>query len=341
MLAGGLGSRFWPVSTPDRPKQLLPLTSDRPLVADTVERALSLVAPDRLRVLASGPLTERIREVVPSLGEESSLVEPQARGTCPVLAWAAWEIERRDPDAVMVSLHSDHLIRPLAQFGDTVRAAVQVARSEELLVTVGAVPSRVETGYGHIQPGTPLQAPGDANAFRVEAFHEKPDAEAAALYNQQGFFWNTGIFVWKASVFLDEVRLHTPEVAEHLPLLEDGPGAFFDHVPVRLAAAMKNSTRTSFFPRNWLRLTFLSIVLGSVKSGALSPTSRAEATLAPASRTASSGPNSKRLVWCFDNLLICVSPLMQGQCPHDLRRGAFRLRPTWLTSFPQCIAPSR
>jgi mannose-1-phosphate guanylyltransferase len=205
-----------------------------------------MVPDERLRILAGEHLVGPFRSVLPELAETSYLVEPQARGTCPVLAWAAWEVSRLDPEAVLVSLHSDHLIRPLSAFQDTVRAAAHLARQDDLLLTVGVVPDRVETGFGHIQPGTPLHAQGDRVAFRVGAFHEKPDAETARRYVDEGFLWNSGIFVWKASVFLDEVRRHAPEVAALLPLLEsEGAAAFFDAVPVCVVdrAVMERSDR--------------------------------------------------------------------------------------------------
>lgn len=233
VLAGGIGSRFWPASTRVRPKQLLPLASERPLILDTVERARSLVPDDRIRILAGSHLVEPFRGALPDLPSTSYLVEPKARGTCPVLTWAAWELVRLDPEAVLVSLHSDHLIHPLDGFRETVLAAAHLARTENLLLTVGVEPDRVETGYGHIQPGAPLEAPGHAEAFRVAAFHEKPDAETARRYMSDGYLWNSGIFVWKASVFLEEVHRHAPEVAECLPALErDGAAAFFDATPV-------------------------------------------------------------------------------------------------------------
>ena len=231
ILAGGIGSRFWPVSTPERPKQLLPLASDRPLIADTVTRALTIVGEERLKILAGEHLVEAFRSVSSELGDDAYWVEPRARGTCPVLAWAAWEIERRDPDAVMVSLHSDHRIEPLRDFGRTIAAAVDVARREDLLICLGAEPDRIETGYGHIEPGEPLSTDGSTDAFAVSGFHEKPDPTTAERYVRDGYLWNTGIFVWKASTFLDEVRTHAPEVAACLPLLEDGPDAFFAAVP--------------------------------------------------------------------------------------------------------------
>lgn len=248
MLAGGIGSRFWPVSTPERPKQLLPLAGGESLIRDTVSRARELVPPGRIRILAGEHLASPFRRELPDLEEDAYLVEPEARGTCPVLAWAAWTLARRDPDAVLVSLHADHLIRPLDAFVETVRAAAAVAARDDLLLTVGVRPDRVETGYGHIQPGEDVPAPGGASAFRVAAFHEKPDGPTAQRYTDLGYLWNTGIFVWKASTFLEEVERHAPEVAACLPLLEThGAEAFFDAVPVCVVdrAVMERSDRVA------------------------------------------------------------------------------------------------
>lgn len=264
MLAGGIGSRFWPVSTRERPKQLLPLASPNPLIVDTVERARALVDDRRIRILAGEHLASPFRRALPDLPDEAYLVEPEARGTCPVLAWAAWEVARLDPEAVLVSLHSDHLIRPLDGFRDTVRAAAALAREQELLVTIGIVPDRVETGYGHIQLGERLAADPAAEAHRVEAFHEKPDAATARRYVDAGYLWNSGIFVWKARTFLNEVARHAPEVAACLPLLESGGAeAFFREVPVCVVdtAVMERSDRVGC-----VRATFAWDDVGSWES---------------------------------------------------------------------------
>ena len=215
---------------------------------DTVERARALVDDQRIRILAGEHLATAFRAAMPDLPPDCYLVEPEARGTCPVLAWAAWEVTRRDPSAVLVSLHSDHQIRPLEAFVETVRAAAELARTEDLLLTVGVPPDRVETGYGHIQPGEGLEVPGGLRAFRVAAFHEKPDAATARRYVTEGYLWNSGIFVWKASVFLEELRRHAPEVASCLPTLErEGPEAFFHAVPVSVVdtAVMERSHRVA------------------------------------------------------------------------------------------------
>lgn len=164
-----------------------------------------------------------------------------------MLAWAARRLVELDPDAVMVSLHADHLIEPLEAFRETVDAAVTVAARDNLLVCVGVVPDRVETGYGHVEPGEPIDVAGGARAYRVRAFHEKPDRETAQRYVDAGYLWNTGIFVWKASVLLEEIERHAPEIAEHLPLLDQSAEAFFDAVPVSVIdrAVMERSERAA------------------------------------------------------------------------------------------------
>ncbi|MDX1647433.1 MAG: sugar phosphate nucleotidyltransferase [Longimicrobiales bacterium] len=245
ILAGGVGSRFWPASTRERPKQLLPLVGDRPLVVDALQRARHLVDDERIKILAGAHLADPFRTVLDDFPEAGYWIEPRARGTAPALAWAAWKLARLDPEAVMVSLHADHLIEPVEAFRTSVESAVAVARREELLLSLGVRADRVETGYGHVEVGAALPSHGDARAFRVLAFHEKPDAETARRYVDEGHLWNTGIFVWKASVLLEELEHHAPEISQHLPLLEHDPAAFFDAVPMSVIdrAVMERSDR--------------------------------------------------------------------------------------------------
>ena len=228
ILAGGAGHRFWPLSTPARPKQLLALGGGGPLVADAVGRVQGFVPPERLRVLAGASLVGPIREAT-GLPPEAFLVEPRARGTGPVLVRAAWEAARADPDAVMVSLHADHVIHPADKFHEALACAVEIAWRESLLMTVAIPPSRPDTGFGYIKPGRPLPAGGGHRAYRVDAFVEKPDAPAAAAHIAAGYRWNSGIFAWPAPVFLDEARVHAPGIAKALPCLERRDvGAYFD-----------------------------------------------------------------------------------------------------------------
>ncbi len=201
-------------------------------MADTVARARLLAPEARIRILTGSHLVEPIRSAVPDLGPGSFLVEPRARGTGPVLVWAAWEILRRDPEAVIVSLHADHVIRPAEAFRTLLLDAAALARREGLLLTVAVPPTRPETGYGYIRPGEELPPQGSARGFRVASFVEKPDLETARLYVEDGFLWNSGLFLWRAELFLEEVRRVAPELGSLLPLLEQGDvEVFFARAP--------------------------------------------------------------------------------------------------------------
>lgn len=229
MLAGGVGSRFWPVSTPTRPKQLLPLASERPLISDTIARVLALVPRDHIRILTGQHLAQPILSVVPDLTTSEVMVEPKACGTGPVLAWAAAEIYRKDPDAVMASLHSDHVIEPDTALREEILAAAQCAAQYQRLICIGITPTRPETGYGYLKPGARLGEEFDA--YDVQQFVEKPDPELATQYVQRGYMWNSGIFVWPVKLFLDEIRKHSPEIAPQLDrAMEGDTRAFFDQV---------------------------------------------------------------------------------------------------------------
>lgn len=230
VLAGGVGSRFWPVSTPARPKQLLPLAGDEPLIRQTIERVAPIVPPERLRILTGERLAAPILDALPDLGRAQLLIEPMAKGTAPVLAWAAHEIARVEPGAVMVSLHADHVIEPASALRELMEALAASDSIDDRLFTVGARPTRPETGYGYIRPGAMLE--GSLEAFDVERFVEKPARSVAEQYVRDGYLWNTGIFAWKASTLLDEIRDRTPEIAALLPLLDAGDvDAFFERCP--------------------------------------------------------------------------------------------------------------
>lgn len=219
VLAGGVGSRFWPASTPDRPKQVLPLGSDRPLIADAVERAAALAGRENVRVLTGPSLVESLRAAAPGLASEQFMVEPVARSTGPVLAWAALALEREQPGTVMVSLHADHVISPLDRLRQTIDTSLAAVEATDGLVCVGAVPDRPETGYGYIELGERL---GD-RFWSVARFVEKPGREAAETYVESGrYLWNTGIFVWRARALVAAMRRWTPEIASHLEALERG-----------------------------------------------------------------------------------------------------------------------
>ena len=219
VLAGGIGSRFWPLSTPERPKQLLPLVdADTSLLAATVRRLAPIAGPERTLILTNAGLVTAIGALLPEVPRDNLIAEPKPAGTAAALAWAAHEIERRaGPDAVMVCVHADWSIGNEAEFVRVLQRAADLAVRERALVTVGIVPSRPDPGFGYIQPGEPVGAEREP-ANRVARFVEKPNRERAAEMVREGYLWNSGIFVWRVGDFLDEVRALTPEVA---PALDD------------------------------------------------------------------------------------------------------------------------
>ncbi len=218
ILAGGVGSRFWPLSTPTRPKQLLPLIDAQPLLRNTVDRLLPLADPDRILILTNASLVEPIHALLPEIPRENLIAEPKPAGTAAALAWAASVIATRDGDeAVMLSVHADWAIGDAPGFRAALERAATVAEAQHALVTVGVVPSRPDPGFGYIRPGEAL----DGGGQRVAQFVEKPTRERAAEMVRDGYLWNSGIFVWRVGDFLGEVRAHTPEVA---PALADAHG---------------------------------------------------------------------------------------------------------------------
>lgn len=231
ILAGGVGSRFWPASTPHRPKQFLPLTSERPLILETLDRAERVADVSRVLIVSGERLRPLFQRYLPDLPDEALLLEPHGRGTAAALAWAARGVLDRCTDprsTVMVSLHSDHLIRPTDRFLGTIDRAIGAAGRLGRLLTIGVLPARPATGYGYVQVGRSLEA----GVVEVERFVEKPDRRTAERYlSEGGYLWNSGIFVWRPDVLMDELGRHTPELAEHLDLLQTDVASFYDRVP--------------------------------------------------------------------------------------------------------------
>lgn len=226
VIAGGSGSRFWPLTTPTRPKQLLPLAGSRTTAQETLDRLEGLIPRARTLVVTNPELAPLMIEHL-QLDPANVLVEPRSASTGPALVWATTEILRRDPSATVLALHADWAVGDQAAFARTAEAALFAARNHDRLVTVGIVPSRPETGYGYIVPGTPL----GAEARTVARFTEKPDAATALDLMEAGALWNSGLFAWTAPRLLAEVRAHTPEIGPHLICLAEGDvQGFFDAV---------------------------------------------------------------------------------------------------------------
>jgi mannose-1-phosphate guanylyltransferase len=245
ILAGGVGSRFWPLSTPERPKQFLPLLSNQPMLRDTLDR-LSPVAPaDRTLVLTNAELALGVRAIAPELPADHVLAEPRPAGTAAALAWAASRIAKAaGPEAIMVSVHADWAIGDVSGF----RAALQLAASEAVrtrgLVTVGIVPTHADTGLGYNEVGEPTEGA----ARRVARFAEKPKQEQADALVKAGALWNSGIFAWPVGVFLDELAAHCPSVAGPLATAGDDAEAFFGGVkdPIAVDVGVLERSRKVF-----------------------------------------------------------------------------------------------
>ncbi len=250
VLAGGVGSRFWPLSTPERPKQLLPLVTDQPLLADALERMGPLTDAEHTLVLTNATLADAVRGVAPALPAANVIAEPRPAGTAAALAWAAAEIERRDgPGAVMISIHADWAVADPGAFRVALSAAADAAERHEALVTVGVVPTRADPGFGYIAPGMPV----NGALRRVDQFVEKPTRARAAEMVAGGYLWNSGIFVWRVGDFLAELRAHTVELSSALPFLGDAAGRerFFGAVTTAVSVdvgVLERSARVLVIP---------------------------------------------------------------------------------------------
>ena len=247
VLAGGVGSRFWPLSTPERPKQLLPLIGEKPLLEDAVRRLAPLVDASRVLILTNAGLKSAVQKLLPDVPAENVIAEPRAGGTAAALAWGAQEITRREgPDAVMISVHADWSVGNPDAFVKTLAEAARVAAAHQSLVTVGVVPSRPDPGFGYIEPGADVEK----GVRRVAKFVEKPNRERAAQMIGNGALWNSGIFVWRVGDFLDDVRRLTPEVAPALHAHADDIDGFFrDVTPISVDhGVLERSDRVMVMP---------------------------------------------------------------------------------------------
>lgn len=226
IFAGGIGTRFWPLSTARRPKQVLALVNERPLISDTVLRLSPLIPAHRVLVVTSADIVDALHDAIPEVPRANMLVEPRPLGTAAALAWGATEVAKRaGENAVFCALHADLAVASPEDFQLTIRRAALVATTEPVLVTIGATPTRCETGFGYLQPGVPvdpLVSRAEGGACRVEYFVEKPSAALADTLIDRGALWNSGIFIWRAKIVLKELEQHTRELANGWALLAAG-----------------------------------------------------------------------------------------------------------------------
>ncbi|NIA21776.1 MAG: hypothetical protein GWP05_07410 [Anaerolineaceae bacterium] len=256
IMAGGSGTRFWPLSVAEEPKQFLKILGKDNMLQATWKRMDGLVPPPQRMVITSEDFTTRTAADLPDLLPENLIGEPQQRDTAAVAILGAALIEKRWPGAVVITLPSDHLIEPSANFRGLVAATSQMVREEETLCSVGVRPLYPSSGYGYIERDGHLNREDSLIAFRVSQFTEKPDTQTAREYIRKGsYYWNAGIFIWKARTLLEEARQHVPE--HH-----------------RLLTELAESWGTANWPRN-LRVAYSQLEKISVDFGIMEKTSRA------------------------------------------------------------------
>ena len=216
IMAGGVGSRFWPMSTPEKPKQFIDvLGCGRTLLQLTADRFKGICLPENIWVVTSEQYAGIVREQLPDIPEENILKEPCRRNTAPCIAYVSWKIKARNPKANVVVTPSDHVVMNVQEFQRVINSAMNFTKDSDAILTLGMKPTRPETGYGYIETDLRASSVTNKEVFRVDSFKEKPDADTAQHYiEQNNYFWNAGIFVWNISTIVNAFRIYCPAIAK-------------------------------------------------------------------------------------------------------------------------------
>ena len=216
IMAGGVGSRFWPMSTNMRPKQFIDvLGTGKTLLQLTVERLGNMVPAENIWVVTNRDYVDIVREQLPDMPQENILCEPCRRNTAPCIAYVSWRIKSKDPKANIVVTPSDHIVMNVQEFQRVIKECMAFTAESDAIVTLGMKPTRPETGYGYIQADLSTSSLRNKSIFRVDSFREKPDLETAQQYiKKNNYFWNAGIFIWNVSTIVNAFRIYQPRLAK-------------------------------------------------------------------------------------------------------------------------------
>jgi mannose-1-phosphate guanylyltransferase len=216
IMAGGVGSRFWPMSTAARPKQFIDvLGTGKTLLQLTVERFGTLIDPKNIWVVTNRDYVSIVKEQLPDMPEDNILCEPCRRNTAPCIAYVSWRIKAQDPKANIVVTPSDHVVMNIQNFQRVIEQCMEFTSESDAIVTLGMKPTRPETGYGYIQADLSAASLRNKEIFRVDSFREKPDLETAQEYIKKNYyFWNAGIFIWNVSTIVNAFRIYQPKLSK-------------------------------------------------------------------------------------------------------------------------------
>lgn len=223
IMAGGKGSRFWPLSSEELPKQFLDVTGcGRTMLQSTLDRFAGDIPAQNIWVVTLVQYADIVRQQLPELQEANLLLEPCGRNTAPCICYVSWKIKKRDPKANIIVTPSDHYVENLAAFRSAITDALEFAAETDAMVTLGMKATRPETGYGYIKADLSYASSRRKTIYRVDGFTEKPDLEhAKEFYAQNSYFWNSGIFVWSVSTIVNAFRVYSPELSRTFEKLYD------------------------------------------------------------------------------------------------------------------------
>lgn len=216
IMAGGVGSRFWPMSTADRPKQFIDVLGvGKSLLQLTYQRFANICPPENIWVVTNRRYAGLVKEQLPEVLEGNILLEPCRRNTAPCIAYVSWKIKSKDPKANVVVTPSDHIVTDEAEFRRVIGLCLRFTADSDAIVTLGMKPNRPETGYGYIKADLTMSSLRQRELFRVDRFREKPNLETAMQYiKEKDYFWNAGIFIWSVSTIVNAFRVYQPAISK-------------------------------------------------------------------------------------------------------------------------------